>query len=891
MTNNKDLDNQIERVAATIRDAEPTDAEVKASQQRVWARVAAEAAAAPVSAKANIMQLNNCDDFRALIPAYLNKEAPAARALLFEDHTRECIPCRKALTQARTGRVEARRAVAPRQPSFGERITNALQVPQLRWAMAAALFVAVGGVSWYVYDRFVPTGTAHATVKSAHGAVYRVNDKEARPIGVGEELQAGDSLRTAQDANALVSLADGSQIEVNDRSEFTVSETGAGATIALDKGQVLIEAAKQKSGKHLYVKTRDGLVTVVGTVFSVNAGTKGTRVAVVEGQVRLNHGNSELPVNPGEQATTSAALEKTSVQDEIAWSKNAGKYIELLAAYNAARQDLARVPRPGVRYNSRFLDWQPENTVLYAALPNLTGTLAESHRIMQERVKQNAALREFVEKERGGDAGLSGLVNKMQEFGRYLGEEIVVSAGMDEKGEPTNPLVMGELKDANGFRSFVQQQIGAFNLVAKNKAAIRIVNDPLNEQAGASEDNSISLWISDNFFVAAPKFDQIKSVAQKQGGFAKTAFYGDLSAAYREGVGLLVAADLEKVVGNVAAKEKDAKKVEGYKQLGLLNFKRFMVGQKDLNGKTESRAQLTFSDNKTGIPSWLAAPGPVGALNFVGPEANVAAAFVVAQPSAMVDELLKVMATAAPDARGDLDRAQREHGINISQDLAGPLGGELAFAIDGPVLPTPAWKLVLEVNDPARMQQALERVVVEVNKEATKRKQKGLVWQNEAADGRTFYSLKSADLGVELNYTYADGYLVAAPTRALVQRALQYRDSGANLLGSSRFRAALPADGNANFSALIYHDLAPIVKPLADQAQKMTNLSPEQKQMAANLGDTEPTLLYAYATGERLTIAANTDGGPFGLSPAALFGAPTAFELQHVLMGAMNQKK
>ncbi len=889
MLNNNDLDNTIERVSATIREAEPTAHELAAAKQRVWAQLARQ----NTPAKANIMQLNNCDDFRALIPAYLNKETPAARALLFEDHTRECIPCRKALTQARTGRVEATRAVQ----SSNFSLSGAKKQPKdwtqnrLRWAMAAALLVAVGGVSWFVYDRFIPQGTAHATVKSANGAVYRVNGQATRPLGVGEELQTGDSLRTAQDATAQVALADGSVIEVKDRSEFSVSETGAGATIALDKGQVLVEAAKQKSGKHLYIKTRDGLVTVIGTVFSVNAGTKGTRVTVVEGQVKLNHGNHEQAVNPGEQATTNEALEKVPVQQEVAWSKNAAKYVELLSATKAAKEELARVPRPGVRYASRFLDLQPEGTVLYAALPNLTNTLAESHRIMQERVKQNAALREFIEKERGGDAGLSGLVKKLEEFGQYLGEEIVVSAAMNESGEPANPLIMGELKDANGFRAYAEQQINAFNTLAKNKAQIRIIRDPAGEQAAAAQENTIFLWIGDNYFVAAPQFDQIKAVAQKTGGFAKTPFYADLANAYQAGAGLLVAADLEKVVGKMAQQEKDAKKVAGYKQLGLLNFKRVLLEQKDVNGKSQSRAQLSFSETKTGIPAWLAAPGPVGALNYVGPEANVAAAFVVAQPAGMVDELLKLMGTVAPDARRDLDNAQRTHGINVRDDVAAALGGEMAFAIDGPLLPTPSWKLVLEVNDSAKMQQTLERIVVETNKEAAKRKQKSLVWTRSDEGGRAFYALKSGDIGVELNYVYADGYLVAAPSRALVQLALQYRDSGTNLLSSSRFRSTLPADGNANFSALIYHDLAPVVKPLADQAQKLGNLSAEQKQMAANLGDNEPTLLYAYATGERLTIAANTDAGPFGLNPAALFGMPTAFELQHVLMGAMEQKK
>jgi hypothetical protein len=45
----------------------------------------------------------------------------------------------------------------------------------------------------------------------------------------------------------------------------------------------------------------------------------------------------------------------------------------------------------------------------------------------------------------------------------------------------------------------------------------------------------------------------------------------------------------------------------------------------------------------------------------------------------------------------------------------------------------------------------------------------------------------------------------------------------------------------------------------------------------------EPTLAYAYAYGDHMEVAANTEGGPFGLSPATLLGMPNAFELHNVL--------
>ena len=100
----------------------------------------------------------------------------------------------------------------------------------------------------------------------------------------------------------------------------------------------------------------------------------------------------------------------------------------------------------------------PEDTVVYAALPNLTTTIAESHRIMQERLSQNPALREWWEKERSGKHGpnMDQVMTTIREFGDYLGDEIAVSVSMDDKGEPVEPLVLAELKNSAGFRQFLE---------------------------------------------------------------------------------------------------------------------------------------------------------------------------------------------------------------------------------------------------------------------------------------------------------------------------------------------------------------------------------------------------------------------------------------------------
>jgi hypothetical protein len=101
----------------------------------------------------------------------------------------------------------------------------------------------------------------------------------------------------------------------------------------------------------------------------------------------------------------------------------------------------------------------------------------------------------------------------------------------------------------------------------------------------------------------------------------------------------------------------------------------------------------------------------------------------------------------------------------------------------------------------------------------------------------------------------------------------------------------LPADGNTNFSALVYHNLAPLVQPFANRIPDGVKSEEQQKAIATMASNLQPTLAYAYAFGDRVEFASNSEGGPFGLSPATLLGMPNAFELQNILEQGMVGKK
>src|SRR5689334_2996921 len=890
---NRNSEEIINKVTAEIRNEKVNPTVAAAAADRVWARVSAAAGEAEFQMPA-IEHIEGCADFQSLIPAYLAGKLSEARSLLLVDHTHECIPCRKAMKEAR-----ARRFTVAKAPVTVKRYS--LQPVVLRWGIAAALVLGFGLLAVPFMQRFWPFGEFEATVQAAEGQVYQVADARTATVGTGAKLQKGEKVRTAKDAHAVVRLGDGSLIEMKERSELYLTKSGKETTIHLDRGSIVVEAAKQKDGK-LYVESGDSLVSVTGTVFSVNNGTKGSRISVIEGEVNLNHAGSDRVLHPGEQAATSSSIAPIPIKDEVAWSKKADHYAAVLSGLATLKTELNAVKRPGVRTSTHLLDLMPESTVVYAALPNLAESISESHRIIQERMSQNPALREWWEKEQSGRAqNMDRVVETIRQFGSYLGDEIAVSVSMNEKGEPSEPLVLAELTNDAGFRAFLEQQIAKLTAEGHHGPQIVFVEDPLkptNEDPTNKE--HLYVWIQNGLFAASPKLAQLQQLQTVLTGggtssFTATPFRGRIAQVYQEGAGIVVAANLEKVVAQVEAHRpqgEDAQRQESaLKQLGILSVKYFVLDQKDTNGKTHTQASLSFNDTQHGIPSWLAAPGPMGSLEYISPNANLVAGFVVKNPVSLVDDLLGVLETVAPEVRKSFEKQQAERGVNLRNDIAAPLGGEFAFAIDGPLLPTPSWKLVFEVNDPAHLQQTLERAVSEMNKEAAKFGKHGLTWEQTDVGGRLYYTLKSADFGlVEVNYTYNNGYMIVGPSRALVELAIKSRESGSSLLRSAKFTAGLPADGNANFSAVFYHNLGALVPAgLANAAQNLP--SGPQKAVQAIASDMAPTLAYAYAQGNSITFAANTEGGPFGIGPGTLLGMPNALEMQSIIDRGMKNNK
>ena len=139
-----------------------------------------------------------------------------------------------------------------------------------------------------------------------------------------------------------VTLTDDSSVEMRANSEMTVARESDGIQIDLKTGDIIVTAARPRGG-HLYVRTKDISVAIDGTVFLAHAGQQGSRVGVIEGEVRVQDGKAETKLRSGEQLATSATIAARPLDEAITWSRNADAHRAILESF---RRGIAQTSGP-----------------------------------------------------------------------------------------------------------------------------------------------------------------------------------------------------------------------------------------------------------------------------------------------------------------------------------------------------------------------------------------------------------------------------------------------------------------------------------------------------------------------------------------------------------------
>lgn len=849
----------IDTLIAAVNADKPSNSEIETAAQRVRETLAQESLSAinlqkqtttddsislelEVAMESKVLdetQLNSLEEYVDAIPDYLANRLSPALTVLFEAEARESMALRRALNNAKKAASQSERNESK----------TLKKTRRLGWLYSAAAALVVSFSFILVSPKFPSFNQSQLVqVEDVSGKLYQVKNGHLQALSAGDWVDGAEVLRTASETTAMLVLDDGSRIEVGPRAELQFMRRGQGNRIDVERGKIIVAASPQGSGT-LDVMTEEFVVSVTGTIFEVGHGANGSRVSVIEGEVQVQQRGNSTSVVPGEQfATRTMGKTLLGIENDIAWSRNAGEYIAMLQEVAALQLDIENALQTEVRYSKRLLNLVPENTVFYGAVPNAPEKIAEVYTVVRERIKQSEVMsRKFESLELDDEfAQLDKVTNWLAEMGDALGDETVAALKLvnQPSGQSVIPVILSEV-NAEAFRANFESRLASWRQeLLKSKESedsskidkpspefnIVIIDDP-----SQALPNQLSIWLNGDLLIAsvgAETFQEIEKAIEGKGSkFMDSGLYTQLVKYYDKGAKFIAGVDLQTMLNSQEINvEVDAETESALGLTGLANAQFLMVHHGQDSSDSNFSAELIFEGERAGIMSWLAEPAPMGSLDFFSINTAFVSAFIAKSPELIFQEIKQVSGES-------WDSVSSESALvaEISEDLAASFGGEVAFGLDGPALPTPSWKIVLEVNDQALLQETITRIIDTANAQDSDTERHIEIVPVEMAGHNAYQvqlsvkpNIKNAKntIDVSINYAYIDGYLIAAPNAAFLERAINQYQSGIGLLSSRAFQSLLAQGGDFDVSALAYSRIEQLMSDLMKNLPK--GLSQEQ---------------------------------------------------------------
>ncbi|MEX2299317.1 MAG: FecR domain-containing protein, partial [Bryobacterales bacterium] len=727
------------------------------------------------------------------------------RRLLVDDHLGRCPECRRVLAEAK-----GERKVVPMPQVVSSRWSGLV-----RWAVAAGVLL---GALYLGSDRIdsalAPSGP-RATVLTVSGEAYALPGGALR---AGSLLAEGEVVRTAAGSRAMIELADGSLVEINQRTELALRGAWSGTTIRLDRGDVMVQAAEQRRG-YLRVETRDSVASAKGTIFAVSSGTAGSVVSVVAGAVAVAQPGAETVLTAGQHAASTRALRQVGVREAISWSQDAEKYYSVLAELTDIEQQLAETPTP-VRTEAYLLDFLPASAVVYFAIPNLNGTIRQALNLVEGRARENPVLDEWWSSEDG--QRLREKLDRVQIITPLLGEEVVCIFAREPENWSGPPVSL---------------------LLARVQAGREPALRDAIERIAGEQTESIAYQIVGDLVAISDSSERLASMMLQLGSGASSPFASEIRARYQRGVSWLAGVDVTAMRTNMG--DMPEKQL-----LGLQNMRYLFFEQNSGGGRDDTEATLSFEGSRVGISSWLASPGSAGSAEYVSDQAVAVASGSTRNPRQAFDELLSIAGEGSEFAN-HIREFETETSVSIADDIASSLGTDFTFSIEQPSLPSPGWMAAFEAINPGVLDDAARRLVDAYNSKLGA-EQAGLTISltQETVNGRSWNLARAANSPITIYWTYDRGYLIASTDRAVATRAIAVRESGTSLVHSVRFQERYPVAANLHSSGFFWLNTNGV---LADMASLVNS---EALQRLA--GSRDPVLFVVNGEMERIHAASRT---------------------------------
>jgi type IV pilus assembly protein PilA len=521
---------------------------------------------------------------------------------------------------------------------------------------------------------------------------------------------------------------------------------------------------------------------------------------------------------------------------------------------------------PAPRSQSRLLPLVPPSTIFYAALPNYGDVSQEILATFRSELQQSPVLLDWWQHGEIATSGpkLEDGLEKIHQFYEYLGDEIVVAGAVGEGGKDPKLLILAEVKKP-GLQDFLRQ--ASKSLSPNSKPPIRVLNpQELSADKNIQTVGQLQILVRPDFVVAATDLSSLREFSarldQNRTEFASTAFGQRVVEAYQGGASVVAAADVQQVIKQIPTGQNQ----KTFERTGFADTKYAVWSYSRSSGQAASQAELSFTGPRHGIASWLAAPGPMGSLDFVPSKAAMAGAILLKDPAIIFDDVSDLAVASNPKAMIGLEQMQRGLQLNLRADLLRHLTGEIAYEIDSMTPPNPSWKMILGVDDPFRVQAAFAKLLAMAPVQASVSEQDGVAHH--------IVQIPSAQKTTEIAYAFLDGYLIIASSRDLLTASIRAHRSGESLAKSAKFLAALPSGNSSQASGLFYHDASAM--PTLGMRQlppEIASLLSSAQSAGAQSTDTAPTVAYLYGEESAIRTVSKTAGVN---ATAVLIGAAIA---------------
>jgi FecR protein len=207
--------------------------------------------------------------------------------------------------------LEARRTLLrPPLPSASRPVRQWV-APVVLCAMAAAVLLSVGGATFW------RSSTKSSVRVMEVGLATATNEHGSRLVTEGDELGAGERLKTPAEGRLVLRFIEGTSLALSAKTDLLVDSVGAQRHFMLRDGRVSASVVKLATGERFVIATPQAQVDVRGTHFAVEVKEPSedcrggaTVVTVDEGVVAVTTPQGEVLVRAGGRETVGCASQK-----------------------------------------------------------------------------------------------------------------------------------------------------------------------------------------------------------------------------------------------------------------------------------------------------------------------------------------------------------------------------------------------------------------------------------------------------------------------------------------------------------------------------------------------------------------------------------------------------